>query len=830
MYDFRNINISRQFKILIDGQPYDPKKNYTQVHDLEISSETTEIQLHGLIRLTYINLNDCIKLEPFSVKFSSEFIGINDRQFHETLLVIVFRNVSQFSKLAEFIRNYKDKHDYNRVDDTLTIYLDRIQNFRLADYIDITLDYLGDFSKGGGFSIADEDIFVTKKQGDFEIRSERDQGEHVILSESALFKREQLGDKNYIDFVGGKAPPFKRVINIYQYKHTKTSKMNNVMKGMRPCFTASGQFVTLSSYNFKENKSFLKINKIEPNKHLGQGKEFYMGCTKVAYLECLQERINYYNSEQRYAPNQLFNINDYTLIIQTYMNNLESSKGMTDNTKVKESLENEIQVLKLFKLLFLNNVQGKNYTNSLRVEVKLLRKARLVEWLVKNSEGFYQSKLNNTNDVLLSLISGRHDVVMRICTERSDYPKNILSGLASITRNKANLRENIETWKISGLYDAFSREVRKVYEIMSSPDIDVYSNEILSLMNWKTLLVSLMMNTLPYRSYIPEAIQQYETILGRFSLPAPRRDSRNFDLCYLLIKYLAVIETNSPSQDIANLLEDTNFLTDGFVSHHIQYIIVSILLNTIHEAYYYNAQEEKIALDLDNVLEHLQKVHFRLLIKSIEEFLLYDDWKHALQLVSNSSISQRVKNNICKDILMKFAHVAEGDSMFLEIKDKTVHEAYAQYMQYKFDSEKAYLHYYKADNYIMAFETFLYYVVYPAIISENTGRDIHDQLKYFSQYGEKILKWKSHGAVILDYLFYIERINSVIDELDFERIEAMIRKVEQLTGELGGKNIHRVRNIILKNLRMIYNWLAATKSSNDVDFIFYFLGSLLCCS
>jgi hypothetical protein len=194
MYDFRNISITRKVAILVDGQPYDPKKNYTQVENLELSSDTTDIQLNGLIRLTYINLSECIKLEPFSVRFSEHFMSINDRQFHGIMLIITFKNISAFKRLNEFLITYQGKKDYNQVDDTLTIYLDRVTNFNMMDYVDISHDF-GFINKGGQFSISDTDSVVYKKvkrdEGDIEIKSERDQDEKVRLSESDVQKREK---------------------------------------------------------------------------------------------------------------------------------------------------------------------------------------------------------------------------------------------------------------------------------------------------------------------------------------------------------------------------------------------------------------------------------------------------------------------------------------------------------------------------------------------------------------------------------------------------------------------------------------------------------------
>jgi hypothetical protein len=188
MYDFRNISISRKMNILIDGKLYEPRLAPGQIQNLYVSSESADLNITGLIRLTDVNLNEAIKIEPFAVKFSEGFISINERQFHEMNVVIQFKRVSDFQALGEFIQNYKGKKEYNQLEDVLTIYLDRIQNFKMSDYIDMTEDF-GYTMKGCAFSISDGDFVFKKGKRDgqeIEVVSQRD--EQVVLTDSEIHR------------------------------------------------------------------------------------------------------------------------------------------------------------------------------------------------------------------------------------------------------------------------------------------------------------------------------------------------------------------------------------------------------------------------------------------------------------------------------------------------------------------------------------------------------------------------------------------------------------------------------------------------------------------
>jgi hypothetical protein len=195
MYDFRNITISRKLNIVIDGQPYNYKARYSQARKIEIYSENADILIEGLIKLYEMDLNDCIQIEPLSVKFKDNFLKANEPLFNEAKLVITFKKVSQYRRLLnDFLENYKkDGYYFNELDDTLTIQLNQIQNFEVRDYVDI-IEEKGS-PAGFGFSMSDMDfVFKKFKKEDGEeeeIHSRRDLEEHVVLSESIIHKKEE---------------------------------------------------------------------------------------------------------------------------------------------------------------------------------------------------------------------------------------------------------------------------------------------------------------------------------------------------------------------------------------------------------------------------------------------------------------------------------------------------------------------------------------------------------------------------------------------------------------------------------------------------------------
>ena len=108
-------------------------------------------------------------------------------------------------------------------------------------------------------------------------------------------------------------------------------------------------------------------------------------------------------------------VNDYTFILNDYINKLILSREQIktfhlDTQKetkkaienLNEKLEKEISALKLFKNLFLNSYLNNNSkketlqaeVESFREEVKRMRKRRLLDWLVDDTEKVIKNILN----------------------------------------------------------------------------------------------------------------------------------------------------------------------------------------------------------------------------------------------------------------------------------------------------------------------------------------------------------------------------------------------------------------------------------------------------
>jgi len=248
----------------------------------------------------------------------------------------------------------------------------------------------------------------------------------------------------------------KKFIDPYHIQNDGCNEIRKFRKGyfnnsFKVCFNHKGEFITVGMFNNNTFRHQLNINKIAPNKNLKLTDipersnllySYYNKNTFLNYLNILHLRMENILTKNQFSSKKLFEdsklqlkgssnvsnsnnitnisidqlgVNDYTYIINDYINDLiknrdslDSLKTNLDNNKqyvevkklLSEKLSKEISVLKLFQCLFLNSFIDnyndpkslsidRNEVNSAQVEsyreeVKRMRKKILNEWLVKD--------------------------------------------------------------------------------------------------------------------------------------------------------------------------------------------------------------------------------------------------------------------------------------------------------------------------------------------------------------------------------------------------------------------------------------------------------------
>jgi hypothetical protein len=182
MFDFRNIHLHKKAQITVDDRPYDSRTKYTQVNRIKFSNDNGDLTMEGRIIVRDLDLAECIKLEPFALKFSSEFKVKNSLQFNDYNIAVKFKNASRFARLSGFLSNLNRQADFNQAEDTLTIYLNTVEDFKLNENIDAHLDSFSGINqqRGGkvvwGIDASDHDIlkkFKDENGQDIEISVHR---------------------------------------------------------------------------------------------------------------------------------------------------------------------------------------------------------------------------------------------------------------------------------------------------------------------------------------------------------------------------------------------------------------------------------------------------------------------------------------------------------------------------------------------------------------------------------------------------------------------------------------------------------------------------------
>jgi hypothetical protein len=556
-------------------------------------------------------------------------------------------------------------------------------------------------------------------------------------------------------------------------------------------------------------------------------------------------------------------VTDFTSIINDLIEDLSTNKDYINNLSLpadeskkkilKENFEKEISVLKLFKCLFLNCYMNRtnsslsnketniNFSNSLRADVMRMRKKRLLDWLVDNTESDYQKNMNQNisadsiyHKILTCLVHGRLLKATEIANSQGLVNLSMLISQSN-SKTKARLvSESIAAWKRNKIHEVMPKTLSLIYDLIAGLD----NPSIVDYCDWRSLIISESIFSSPLSaplSSIENKIQmkiKNNTNIQKLTLPIINsydNKLRANNIFYLLTSLYSSMEQLNKSKENKILLQEicnTLSFSSSFTDHHLQYILISILLNTIKESFDFsnsikNVQEkifEKPVIDIG----YLQKLHGNLLIKNIEEILLSGEvssWKYAINFIKYSNISEIYKKLLISDIVHKNVEAASKDKVYFTIFDPT-RSAYALFNLYQFKFREAYENFKYAKNYETATEIFIFYFLCQSILNDNSSsNNIKEELDILSKDSHNVYYWGKYGLIFQDYIYLLNQFkeSSNFEEISFNESERLIKKVEKMNIKSDvtySQILTLCRNYMLINLRKIFNSKFRSNVSN----------------
>jgi hypothetical protein len=555
-------------------------------------------------------------------------------------------------------------------------------------------------------------------------------------------------------------------------------------------------------------------------------------------------------------------VTDFTSIINDFIEDLNSNRDYVLNLSIpedeskkkllKENFEKEISVLKLFKSLFLNCYMNRsnsslsnketniNFSNSLRADVMKMRKKRLLDFLVENTESDYQRIMNHNinssgdaiyQNILTCLVHGRLLKATEIANSQGLINLSMLISQSNSKIKAKLVSESIDAWKRNKIHQVMPKTLVLIYDLIAGRE----NPSILDYCDWRSLIISESIFTSPLSATLSSIEKKNQIIINgnsniqRLTLPITSSYNNSIkanNIFYLLTCLYSSFEQLNQSKENKILLQEiSNTLTisSSFTDHHIQYIIISILLNTLKESFDFSAfkdgmisQEKKFDTQVVD-MGFLKKLHGHLLIKNVEEILISGEvssWKYAINLIKNSNISDTHKKLLINDIINKNVESASKDKAYFTIFD-TTKSAYAFYNLYQFKFREAYENFKQSKNFEKATEIFIFYFLCQSLLNNNSSsNNIKEELFILSRESRNVYYWEKYGVIFQDYInisdYFKESEKSEwkCEESKMNELERLIKKVEVLNMKsdvIYSQILTLCRNYMLTNLRKDFN-------------------------
>lgn len=469
-------------------------------------------------------------------------------------------------------------------------------------------------------------------------------------------------------------------------KNIKTNVLNSL--------NISGLYLLLNkNLDKKDNNYSFIVKKLSLNNDINNNDKDLSDYKRLIF----NNYIDIFNNIFKSKKNNI-DINDYTHIILTYINQLqnkidemEKNQNYIGNNQNKfiEKYKKKISTLKLFCILFLNcfiykpesqYVNDANlFTSSFSDKVMSYRKRLLIEWCVDEQRNRLEKNMSKININNEDNIKSNYEKLYSF----GQIKKNIDNNTNDINSKKmslfmrAKMANNIE--KISknnmyyftgynALHNENNRQFRDIF-------VDKYNND------WISFLVQSLLYEEKRQEYIVYSIELLSKYINTMNASAKPminvNNSTVYDIQFILLKlYEQYLKGNINEQInyLKMLSYSCNITKDNSSDHFIHYIICSTLLKILPVIFpKYDGVNHEIT---DKIF--IKKITYNLLIQSFEELLInssdindanndnslvYENYTYAIKLISLSFLNKKIKTKLLDDLINKMNVFSDSNSL-----------------------------------------------------------------------------------------------------------------------------------------------------------------------
>ena len=273
-------------------------------------------------------------------------------------------------------------------------------------------------------------------------------------------------------------------------------------------------------------------------------------------------------------------------------------------------------------------------------------------------------------------------------------------------------------------------------------------------------------------------------------------------------------------------LTRTSVLSDDYIDHHIQYIVITILQNTISETYKVN---ECVS---EKIIYNLKKYQNNLFHKVLEELICYGLWDYAVKFILVSTMPDKIKKYLIKNIvgreMQNFDDEGEDTNFsskikeienneFLDIKNDIV-ESQGFYFYYKSKYEKALDKYLLCGNYYKAHELLCFKILPVKILIRNINNSDRTTLSELNMNSTQISNWMSIGYIFYLYIKYMDHVVNPSkhqkDRIIIEQQEDLLKRIYSLPEQ--DILMKSCKNVMLSEMRQKINRYLDIESNHEV--------------
>ena len=825
-----------------EKQLYENQNILLNLNNAEILGENKKILEIKTNAFTDINVQQLIEKEEQRKiherqTFQDEKIILDNDQSYSN---IYGGNVINTNKKQDNIINHK----FNEKDDVRDI----ISNPNLSNFQNLNLsnreqDYNFNFNdpkqNSKFFHFDESNININEKNFDEEINEDNIQVDEMQLNNDFVsfdnIQNFHLSEKinEIID---------DNLLNQINEKEEKTMKKN---------FSINGNSIIIVKNN---NMINLKEEQLLPNNDLDVYNDDYKKSTIETFINLYEEMLKRKNKDINNLnyddinnmvidDNNSFNnekinkmsVNDYTILINTYISELENKRiqllnEMNSNKNNKNKiynfvyrLEREISSLKLFSILFLNcfypneKLKEEEIINSENLQVKKIRRKKLTEWLIETQKNNYNVKKDNIKNphdkIIFSLINGQIIDSIKECRLNN---MSMLGLLISQMNNKIKIKTFNKSLLASTGKITFNEKLSQIFLLLAQTH-ENNSDIFIKNCNWYNLLIQLCLFSVEEYYDISFLMDKLEVIikdnLNQFKLITPFMDQENtiFDLNYLLLKIYSVLNLDEINNDDLNdliqmLSYSRNLINNNSCDHHVQYIISSILLDIIKLIYPSIHKQIK--------LKTLKELTFDLFRKNIEEISLdskkvNSNFKNIIKLINLSNLNKRLKKKLIEETLTTI-NINDPKELFGEnnILSQLDNLALGYYYKNNFDYLNAYKYFEAAKEYNLSADSYILLCLNKLVYNKEEFRP-NEIYEVLNQFDSRFLKLEGFNNLFYRYILCITKnVNS-------EYIVDIINQIFKIYNN--GKLITFAKGIMIDDLRKILNYKLNIESDKNND-------------